>query len=290
VESPLFWSSLYCTINGQSSIESTFDFGMESHEFRFIYDINNASLKSPGRATFGGIWISAGIPTHTYFINLYQSLFEQLRIVDQINVTLPPEYFYPEIFLNQSKALEACGFEKKYTDHNFHVDLPLWTPANLSKGNRKKIRQFADAGGEIVLGSDIDFVAAYEVLRKNRENRGVKISMDREKFIKNIFEFPGNYKIYLAKVKSEIAAVAYVVRLSEQVNYVLFWGDDTKFRHLSPVASLLKFLISVSREEGCKVLDLGISSVDGVLDDGLARFKSNLGAIETFKPTYSSYR
>ncbi len=271
-------------------MESVFHFGAESHEFRFIYDVNGDSLKSPGRATFGGIWISTGIPTDTYFVNLYRSVFEQLRIVGQIKVTLPPEYFYPEIFLNQSKALGACGFEKRYSDHNFHIDLSQWTPAMLSKGNRKKIRQFADAGGEIILGSHADFAIAHDILRINRENRGVKISMDREKFIRNLFEFPGNYKTYLAKVKSDVAAVAYVVRVSEQVNYVLFWGDDIKFRHLSPVASLLNHLITVSRDEGCAVLDLGISSVDGVLDDGLARFKTNLGAIETFKATYLKYR
>lgn len=289
METPLFWSDLYCTINGQSKIESTFDFGRESHNFQFIYDTNSDSLKSPGRATFGGIWISGGAPTHPYYVHLYQSLFEQLKVLVKINVTLPPRYFYPEIFLNQAKALESCGFEKKYLDHNFHIDLTQWITAMLSKGNRKKIRQFEDAGGEIVLGSDGHFATAYEVLRKNRENRGVKISMNQETFIKNLFEFPGNYKIYLAKVKSDITAVAYVVRISEEVNYVLFWGDDTKFRHLSPVASLLKYLITVSRVEGCQILDLGISSVDGVLDEGLSRFKSNLGAIETFKPTYSSY-
>jgi hypothetical protein len=110
--------------------------------------------------------------------------------------------------------------------------------------------------------------------------------MSEEKFLKNLKELPGFYRCYLAIIRGNIAAAAYIVRISEEVNYVLYWGDALEFRQVSPVASLLNSLVPVSADMGCSILDLGISSNGGELDAGLARFKLNLGALETIKPVF----
>ncbi len=283
---PLFWSDIYCELNGQSKVESTHEFDGNLFEYNFIYGISDQSIKSPGKATFGGLWISNGEPTVSFFEDLYKYLFDSFNPLSVKTVIMPPMYFHPYVFENQSKALKSLEFKKKFDDVNFHIDIDHWSPALLSKGNRKKIRQFFEAGGEVVTGAESEYLEAFNVLKENREHRGVTISMDSEKFIRNLIDLPQFYRVYLAKIGRTIAGVAYVVKISEEVNYVLFWGDDVKFRHLSPVASLLSFLVTISRRDGFSHLDLGISSVDGVLDDGLARFKQNLGAIKTFKPTF----
>jgi len=286
VESPLFWSDVYCEINQQSKVRSQYYFGLDVYNFEFIYQTNESGIKSPGKATFGGIWVTEDEPTVSFYFSLFNSIFESLELVGEIRVVLPPLYFFPSKFSKQAIALNLLGFEEIFLDVNFHIDIGKWTQDLLSKGNRKKIRQFNEYGGEIVLASSSDFLNAYHVLRMNRENRGVKISMDQDRFVENLVKLPGVYRTYLAKVGPDIVGVAYLVRISDEVNYVLFWGDDINFRHLSPVASLLNFLVSESRRDGCTILDLGISSVDGVVDVGLARFKKNLGAVETSKPVY----
>ena len=283
---PLFWSDIYCELNGQSKVASTHEFDGDSFKFDFIYGIYDRHIKSPGKATFGGLWISDGQPTVSFFKDLYQNLFDLLNPLSVKTVVLPPMFYYPYVFENQSKALESLGFTKQFDDVNFHIEIDHWTPTLLSKGNRKKIRQFIEAGGEVVNGTESDYLEAYNVLKGNREHRGVKISMDLEKFTSNLIDLPEFYRLFVAKIGSTIAGVAYVVKISDEVNYVLFWGDDIKFRRYSPVASLLDYLVAISQRDGFARLDLGISSVDGVLDDGLARFKQNLGAIETLKPTY----
>ncbi len=284
---PLFWSDKYCELNDQHKAISRHESGEDSFNFEFIYGVYDNTIKSPGKATFGGIWISDGSPSVSFFVSLYKSIFKQFDSKMQNIVSLPPAYFCSSIFQNQSIALEALQFIKSYSDSNFHIEIESWSPTSMSKGNRKKIRQFVDAGGKVVLGTASEYSSAYHVLKGNRENRGVKISMNYEKFLMNLVELPETYSIYLAKLGTEIAGVAYLVRISHNVNYVLFWGDDIKFRNLSPVASLLNFLVPLSQREGRTVLDLGISSVDGILDTGLARFKLNLGAVESSKPTYS---
>lgn len=284
---PLFWSDKYCELNEQQKLVSKHESGAESFNFEFIYGVHDNLIKSPGKATFGGIWVSEGRPSVAFFASLYKSIFKQFDSLTQSIVSLPPAYFCSYMFQNQSIALEALQFIKSYSDTNFHIEIESWSPASMSKGNRKKIRQFVDAGGKVTLGTPSEYLSAYDVLKGNRENRGVNMSMNFEKFRMNLVEMPQTYSIYLAKLGTEIAGVAYIVRISQNVKYVLFWGDDIKFRNLSPVASLLNFLVPLTQLEGCTILDLGISSVDGTLDTGLARFKFNLGAIESPKPTYS---
>jgi hypothetical protein len=289
MDAPLFWSDEYCSINQQSKYSAKHDLEGESYLFEFIYTANPLKIKSPGRATFGGIWVGNNIATSELYCELYSSIFKQLGTQREIEITFPPDYFFHSMFAPQHLALIRLGFKNSYSDVNFHIELDEWSYHFMSKGNRKKNRQFENLGGDIMIANENDYLAAYDVLKKNREARGVKLTMDRDKFIQNLVNLPTKYKLYLAKIANEIAAVAYVVRISEQVDYVLFWGDSQEFRHLSPVASMLKFLVAESKHLGCKTLDLGISSVDGDLDIGLARFKKNLGGIETFKRTFRHY-
>lgn len=285
-EQPLFWSDEYCDLNGQFKVSSTHEFDGDLFDFDFIYAVSDQYVKSPGKATFGGIWISDGESSVSFFVELYKHISDRLKPLLVKTIVLPPLYFCPNVFDNQSKALETLGFTKQFNDVNFHIEIDNWSPALMSKGNRKKIRQFLEAGGEVVTGTESDYLSAYNVLKGNREQRGVNISMDSDTFISNLVDLPRFYRIYLAKIGQRIAGVAYVVKISDKVNYVLFWGDDIQFRNFSPVASILDYLVQECKLEGFTHLDLGISSVDGVLDYGLARFKQNLGAVETIKQTY----
>lgn len=257
-----------------------------NHDFQFIYDLSETSIKSPGKATFGGVWTMEEGQSVDFFTDLYKVIFSQFDSLLEKTIVLPPEYFFPSVFKNQSKALEAIGFEQKYSDFNFHIELTGWSHSFMSKGNKKKIRQFFEAGGIVEECKVTDYLNAYLVLKSNRQVRGVEMSMDSIKFVKNLTVLPEKYKAYVARIGVEIAAVAYVVGLTKDVRYVLFWGDDINFRKLSPVASLLDFLVTESRDLGYQILDLGISSVNGIRDEGLSRFKRNLGAKESLKTTY----
>lgn len=282
----MFWSDSYCSMNQQTKMSAKYEFGQRSHPFEFIYDASMGRVKSPGKATFGGIWLSDEKGTTELYCKIYSQIFRDLGPQREIEIIFPPEYFYPAIFTPQHIALTTLDFLNVYTDINFHIEISAWSLLSMSKGNRKKNRQFESLGGDIKMATENEYPLAYEVLKKNREARGVTLTMQQDKFIKNLVTLPTKYKLYLAKIGNEIAAVAYVVRISERVNYVLFWGDSLEFRHLSPIASMLKFLVGESKSDRCMTLDLGISSVDGNLDIGLARFKRNLGGIEAFKRTF----
>ena len=78
------------------------------------------------------------------------------------------------------------------------------------------------------------------------------------------------------------------VNIAPEVRYVLYWADDLSFRNYSPLTLLCERLVEQSRVDGIQFLDLGISSNDGLLNEGLHRFKQNLGAITSVKRTVLS--
>lgn len=64
------------------------------------------------------------------------------------------------------------------------------------------------------------------------------------------------------------------------------WADHAEYRSLSPIAMLCEEIVKDSRSKNIKIVDLGTASLQGELDEGLARFKRNLGAIATQKISY----
>ena len=84
--------------------------------------------------------------------------------------------------------------------------------------------------------------------------------------------------MYKVEIENRICASALIVSLSDTVEYVLYWGDDENYRALSPVTSLFLKIVTSCKSGNKRYLDLGISSVNGNLDEGLFNFKSSLGA------------
>jgi len=195
--------------------------------------------------------------------------------------SIPPEYFYPEIFHRQQRALVQLG-GTLIDETNSTIQLSLLQSgsdlSNFSRGNRKRLRAFSDRGGEIRRAQGFELRAAHSLLVENRVRRGVNLSVDEEKFVGLLTNLPESYTCWLALVGQEILGVAYTVEVSSHSTYVLFWGDSPAGRSVSVVASLCARLQMVALAEGKEFLDLGISSENGNVDEGLFNFKRNLGA------------
>jgi hypothetical protein len=102
-------------------------------------------------------------------------------------------------------------------------------------------------------------------------------------FERGLIDQPDAFTIWGATLESEFVGGALTVEVNSYSLYVLFWGDTLLGRNISVVASICEKLIEFCISRNYKVLDLGISSVDGLLDENLAKFKVNLGAVQTTK-------
>jgi hypothetical protein len=275
---PLFWTREYANLHCDSHKILNFGSGVIA-----VSSDDSTIIKSPGRATFGGIWSDYPLTENEFsqFLTQFRGNFPHSS---QLQISLPPEYFWPEIFLPQSYLLSQIN-SHSYFEVNFHIDIN--SKIDISKGNRKKQRQFIESKGDVRIASKSSWREIYNLLSENRLRRGVNISMPWEIFEKSLLTLPKSFQLWQASVDKNIIGAALTVKIDEKTLYVLFWGDSLQGRQMSVVASISKHLIEYCKQNFINILDLGISSVNGEIDENLARFKRNLGAIESKKHIYS---
>ncbi len=98
-----------------------------------------------------------------------------------------------------------------------------------------------------------------------------------------ITAFPGRLHLFGAEHHNQLLAAAICVAVSTRVLYVYAWGEIAGAEALSPVCVLADYLSTFARAQGFDLLDLGTSSIEGIVNPGLLAFKRSLGADESLK-------
>lgn len=276
---PLFWNPQFIMLNSGHGNILKITSSIDESEISMPFKISGSIFKSPGIGTFGGFFSSNKILDWDYVWNHLLKLNPE---ISEYEIIFPPEYFLPEIFVKQ---LDSCinSFDTKViSDTNHHINLTNFSPNLMSKGNRKKFRQFNEASGHILRGHQVDLESVIDALVISRQNLGIRLSMTREQIRKAFRDMPSEYENYAAIIENKIVASAITVSITAEIKYVLYWGDTGDvWKSTSPVVALCLAIAQDAKEDGFSILDLGISSVEGVINDGLKRFKDNLGAITT---------
>ena len=89
--------------------------------------------------------------------------------------------------------------------------------------------------------------------------------------------------MWLLRHEGEGIAAALVYAVLPSVHYLAAWGDAGHEMVHSPMNLLAHQLVLNSLDEGVRVIDLGISSVNGVADEGLVLFKRHVGASNSLR-------
>ena len=291
---PIFWTESYLRLHG----EKVFVLGVnelsecikcgpnEIQQFKLSHYLTCIELDQnvtvPAKATFGGVFPAAG-----EFI--YRTIFEGItKLSESLNLKIgfPPAYFYPEVFDLQREVIESMSGIIKIIDVSYHIDVKDWSTNLLSRGNQKKIRQCSEAGA-IFKKDDLGSLSnIYSLISKNRLSKGVELSISQDQLENAIRVFPNEYELFSLYNSSILMASAVTIMLTSTVRYVYMWADHIDYRSLSPIAMLCEEIVKDCRTKNIKVLDLGTASLHGELNEGLARFKQNLGAISTQKISY----
>jgi hypothetical protein len=285
-EIPLFWSDRFKKIHGLESLDININSKNTMKHFRVTLkqDEEKKVYWIPGPVTFGGFWPlqEGGVSLDEFKTLFHQNLLSRTAY-KLMEIKLPPDYFYPDIFKIQKDSLIENGEYKCIYEINNHIDLASWSEDKMSRGNRKKINQFKKNFGQVRKANINEFDLGIDVLIENRRSKGLNLSLTKEKIRYLLTNLPQFYTLYLAGIESNICAVALIVSIDKFVDYVLYWGDNLEFRHLSPVTSLFEELVKISITSNKLFLDLGISSLNGEINEGLYRYKKNLGSEDSKK-------
>ena len=283
---PLFWKESYWAEN-RSSDSEILCFSSEEGATLYLSQTDD-QIEVPGPATFGGWWPSdETVVRKSEWIQAFRTVFDRFPNCHW-SISLPPAYFYPEVFLDQASALKELGanvVEEKNSTVAVECSNGFSPTEGFSRGNRKRVRAFHDLHGLVRPAQESELGSAYDLLEASRLRRGTHLSIGREKFVNLVTSLPRAYRCWLAIADSKLMGAALTVDIDSSSLYVLYWGDTLVGRQLSVSASICEHLLILAASEGKAFLDLGVSSLGGQVDQGLLRFKHNLGA-----ETHSQFR
>lgn len=282
---PLFWTERFCLLSGAMRI---WEYDGTTGIGRIAFSVSENGVVVPGPATFGGLSPTRASVSEDEVEAAWSAFLEDVVGPKALSIRLPPTNLYSRMVAAQNEVLSRLC-DGSVTDLNQWIDLTAWTSAAMSRGNRKRTRRFAEVGGKSTrLTHEMDICAAYDLLAANRSRRGVQLSMTADRFRDSLTLMGDKYRCWGSfRSDSSLVAAALTVAISEGVEYVLFWGDSDEGRSMSATAALCEYLCIALQAEGVSQLDLGTSSVDGVVDVGLARFKRNVGAQDALRTTWT---
>jgi len=203
--------------------------------------------------------------------------------IREIRIRARPGYFGANetasefALVNLGASIESCELSLGLETRRYRI--PEDYLATLSDSARNKVRQGVRAG--MTFGpaeGATEWAACFDLLAETKRRRGVtlKISLD---YVMRLHDIFGSRIVMHRLVKgTELAGAALVYRVAQGWDYVAAWGDELRHRGDRVMNLMVYQLVRLAIAQRVAVIDIGISSVDGVPDEGLIRFKRSVGA------------
>jgi hypothetical protein len=257
-------------------------------EARFSVILFNKNSFSPLRATFGGVEFSETL-SEEYLITFLKSAIEALPKIDSLEITLCPANYLSE---NKVQILESClknlHFKEKYIDQNYFIKVserPFYQVL-ISKRYKQLLKKSERLGFGFQACQNPNLKEIHTFIARSRERKNRPMTMTLEALEKCFQLFPESFYVFSLKNNESLLAVAVCIQINENSLYTFYLADDEKYLGFSPLIALLSGIYRFCQAKGFRVLDLGIATEKGKLNEGLAFFKAHLGAEKSLKKTY----
>lgn len=285
----VFNSVAFATLN-RDKAERLHFLSIEDSKPRFgiILGERDNSLRSPFSAPFGGFieHKSEGLERMEEAARLlYEYAQERGKA---ISITLQP-LIYNETQLSKWVCVFSRLYNIRFIDLNYHFDLSRMTHYEdfIDRSARKNLHHAMNEPFRLIQldATDHSQVArAYEVIRRNREERGFPLRMTLEQVWQTASRVIKADFFVLEHNGNDVAA-AQVFHVTDGIAQVVYWGDIREYSDLRPMNFLTHALFEHYYNVGLRILDIGPSTEDGIPNYGLCQFKENIGCSVT--PKYS---
>lgn len=259
--------------------------GNSSVDYPFF--IENGRILSPAKAPFGSFLFNSQ-PSQELIIEILDQLesLSRKEKIHHVQIVFPPDCYQPEVNVWLQPMMVSAGYQIAWQDLNFHKELTNSFEAGLHRSERWKLRKALQLGYEFRMIPEPDWNFSFHFLLESRQRKGYQLSMVREDLERTFNLFPDAYRMSGVFFQDQCVALAVSIQVNEEIEYVFYTADNVHHRKLSPVVLLHYGLANYCREKGVRMLDLGTSSVKGVVNSGVATFKRNLGATASLKSTF----
>ncbi len=130
-----------------------------------------------------------------------------------------------------------------------------------------------------------DMERMYAVISRNRMERGFPLRMTFEQVwstVNNVVKAD----IFVLSLWGKDVAAALVYCVSADIAQVVYWGDIREYSQSRPMNMLTYSVFKHYHETGVRILDIGISTEDGIPNFGLCTFKESIGCTISLKYSF----
>ncbi len=238
------------------------------------------------RAPFGGIECGDARNVDIFIKEVVLEL--KRRGACSLSIRQAPSCYQPMVANEIHAALLVNGFTETVNDINqyIHVDALSDFAIEIDAQKRRRLNNAKKMGMRVALFDHIDTADWYAVYSKARIDKDYPITLSENEYaalsssMENVYTYAG---VFLNDV---LIANAIFVRVNQDVLYYFLAASNPEYADLSPTVLLIEAMYEKAIAENYKILDLGISSVDGVLNKGLHQFKKHLRGVDCSKRIY----
>ncbi len=276
-------------LRGQSAAGATTFFVVDSEpkttDARLSVFVRESEALSPLRATFGGLEAAPDLPDEAL-----DALFDAVerwaisQNLSSIRLTQWPAGYAPELANRIEHRLKAGGYRPVFTEKNQHLDLTR--ELTLHDSARRRFVKAQRAGFVFQRWENPDWETVHAFVEAARTRKGLPLSLTAAELRRLGEAFPEEILVFTVRDGAALAALGVVIRLNARILYHFLPADSAEHPTYSPTIFLNLHLADWARQRGYGLLDVGISTHHGVPNEGLLRFKANLGAETTEKRTY----
>lgn len=245
------------------------------------------ALTSLDKSPFGG-FVLAPSATKAGIEQVVKTMLEYFHKnrIDAVTIRCFPETYAPDESFMVLEVLQASGFIIKYLDiaQLIHVSSSHDLGLNVHRKRRlKKCREKGFSFQQLTANSLND---AYQLIVESRERKGYPVTMTLPALAAMFDRFPEHYLLFGVFDNQVMIAASVAIRVNDRILHCFYIGDRLSYRSYSPVTLLMQGIYDFCSQRDFRLIDLGISTDKGEMNEGLFSFKKSLGCVASRKLTF----
>jgi hypothetical protein len=197
-----------------------------------------------------------------------------------------PNAYQPESARLIKDALLEFSFKVMYEDISQIINLEHDGLLEVDPHKKRRLRNSNSRGFKFRAVPSNLLDDGYALIVQSRENKGYPVTMSLAQLHKMFELFPDEYLLFGMFNEDQMIASSVCIKVSDKIMYCFYLGDDIEYRRYSPVTSLVAGIYEFCKVHNFLLLDLGLSTEKGILNEGLYNFKKTFGTVDSPKLTF----
>jgi hypothetical protein len=246
-------------------------------------------LKSPFSAPFGGFHFNSSrnfMEEAEKFLNYLKEYIAKNNLL-KVEITLPPDIYHHSVNTKLVNSFIQNGFNMDVPEITNWIDLTRFNGTFSKREVMKNYRKSLINKLTFHIVTDEKMKQeAYEIIAGNRKLFDRPIYMTYLDLIETGEIFPIDFFIVKDENETNVGSAIFY-RGHPQIIHGTFWADTESGRPLRTMDFLAYNIFNYYKELGFSYIDLGISSVAGVANEGLMQFKEIHDCVSSLRFTFS---